>query len=188
MTNYVESIVSDIKREFAVSPTNSDVRPSIIHLIDWAVWDDDLSLSEMVDQLEAIQMSGCSGPSGFIYNNEIAKSVVELWDDMNDALTDYLDEMGEPFAVESVGQFVWFALEWYAQKLASFLRGLPEMDDPTTESIHKRFNDEVKPMVIDQYGEDDEPAMNEAFNNWTDILCKDGEMSDNMYNNIECPE
>lgn len=48
--------------------------------------------------------------------------------------------------------------------------------------LSKRFDEEVLPSVIAEYGEDDEPALNEAFNNWTDMLCKDGELHDVQYN------
>lgn len=30
----------------------------------------------------------------------------------------------------------------------------------------------------------DEPMMNEAFNNWTDMLCKDGAICDDAYNDL----
>lgn len=46
------------------------------------------------------------------------------------------------------------------------------------------FVAEIQPFVIAQYSADDEIALNEAFNNWTDMLCKDGEISDHIYNNV----
>jgi hypothetical protein len=49
------------------------------------------------------------------------------------------------------------------------------------QELSDRFDEEVLPSVIAQYGEDDEPALNEAFNNWTDMLCKDGELHDEQY-------
>lgn len=42
------------------------------------------------------------------------------------------------------------------------------------EALSELFDQEIAPLVIAQYGEDDEPAMSEAFNDWTDSLCKDG--------------
>lgn len=50
------------------------------------------------------------------------------------------------------------------------------------DELSKRFDAEVLPSVIEQYGEDDEPAISEAFNNWTDSLCKDGEIHEEQYN------
>jgi len=51
--------------------------------------------------------------------------------------------------------------------------GLPYCDE---ESLSAAFDEHIAPMVIERFGADDECAMNEAFNNWTDMLCKDGEM------------
>ena len=48
--------------------------------------------------------------------------------------------------------------------------------------LSERFDSEIAPLVIAQYGEDDQPAINEAFNNWTDSLCKDGEIHTEHYN------
>ena len=50
------------------------------------------------------------------------------------------------------------------------------------EELSERFDSEVLPDVIEAYGEDDEPAISEAFNNWTDMLCKDGEIHPEQYN------
>ena len=49
------------------------------------------------------------------------------------------------------------------------------------EALSERFDNEVAPAVIEQYGADDEPAMSEAFNNWSDALCKDGELHPEQY-------
>lgn len=50
------------------------------------------------------------------------------------------------------------------------------------EELSERFDDEILPHVIEKYGEDDQPAINEAFNDWTDMLCKDGDLHDEQYN------
>ena len=47
--------------------------------------------------------------------------------------------------------------------------------------LSKRFDEEVLPSVVAQYGEDDTVAINEAFNDWTDMLCKDGEIHPEQY-------
>jgi hypothetical protein len=49
------------------------------------------------------------------------------------------------------------------------------------DELSKRFDEEVLPLVVEEYGEDDEPAISEAFNNWTDSLCKDGELHPEQY-------
>lgn len=50
------------------------------------------------------------------------------------------------------------------------------------KSLSERFDQEIAPLVIEEYGEDDEPAINEAFNNWSDSLCEDGELHELQYN------
>lgn len=49
------------------------------------------------------------------------------------------------------------------------------------DELSERFDSEVLPGVIAEYGEDDGPAISEAFNNWTDMLCKDGELHPEQY-------
>lgn len=44
---------------------------------------------------------------------------------------------------------------------------------------------EIKPTVIAQYSADDMPALSESWNDYTDSLCKDGELSDLQYH--YCP-
>lgn len=51
------------------------------------------------------------------------------------------------------------------------------------EELSERFDRDVAPAVVAEYGEDDTVAINEAFNNWTDALCKDGEIHLEQYNN-----
>ena len=50
------------------------------------------------------------------------------------------------------------------------------------DELSKRFDEEILPLVVEQYGEDDGPAIAEAFNDWTDSLCKDGEIHELQYN------
>jgi len=52
------------------------------------------------------------------------------------------------------------------------------------DTLRRVFNDEIAPSVIAHYGKDDRVALNEEFNNWTDMLCKDGEISDYLYENV----
>lgn len=49
-----------------------------------------------------------------------------------------------------------------------------------------QFADHVLPAIIDQYEQDgipDWPARCEAWNDWTDSLCKNGQISDWQYAN-----
>jgi len=56
--------------------------------------------------------------------------------------------------------------------------GLIDSEDILSE----QFDEQIAPMVVEQYGEDDEPAMFESFNDWADMLCKDGEIHSEQYN------
>ena len=53
------------------------------------------------------------------------------------------------------------------------------------QRISERFDEEVLPLVIEQYGEDDQPAIDEAFNDWTDSLCKNKEICSYAYSVFE---
>lgn len=50
------------------------------------------------------------------------------------------------------------------------------------DELSARFDDEISLFVIKQYGEDDTDAIKQAFNDWTDMLCKDGEIHEEQYN------
>ena len=50
------------------------------------------------------------------------------------------------------------------------------------EELSERFDEDVLPQVIAQYGEDDSIAIREAFNDWSDALHKDGELHESQYN------
>ena len=49
------------------------------------------------------------------------------------------------------------------------------------DALSEAFDEVIAPEVIAQYGEDDQPAMSEASNNWADALCKDGEIHPLQY-------
>ena len=52
------------------------------------------------------------------------------------------------------------------------------------------FTTEILPMIQEaheQDGQPDWPARREAWNNWTDSLCKDGQISDWQYANWSQP-
>jgi len=56
----------------------------------------------------------------------------------------------------------------------------------TWEQACEQFESEVFPHIQAQYEQDgvpDWPARRETWNNWTDHLCKDGQISDWQYAN-----
>ena len=52
----------------------------------------------------------------------------------------------------------------------------------------KRFRREVVPSVIARYGKRDKPACREAWNNWTDGLQKNGEITTRQYETWRGPK
>ncbi|QDJ96227.1 hypothetical protein Xoosp13_40 [Xanthomonas phage Xoo-sp13] len=52
----------------------------------------------------------------------------------------------------------------------------------TLREARKNFNENIKPAVIKQYG-NDTIALNTAFNDWTDSLHRSGEITDAQYHN-----
>ena len=45
----------------------------------------------------------------------------------------------------------------------------------------KTFRQDVLPEVVRRYGRGDWTALREAWNDWTDALCKDGEITSKQY-------
>jgi hypothetical protein len=43
------------------------------------------------------------------------------------------------------------------------------------------FKEEVLPTIIKKYGKDDVPARCEGWNDFTDYLCKDGQITTKQY-------
>ncbi len=54
--------------------------------------------------------------------------------------------------------------------------GLPDSE----QMVSDMFDETIAPSVLKQYGAD-QVAFNEAFNNWTDSICKDGVISSSQY-------
>jgi hypothetical protein len=48
--------------------------------------------------------------------------------------------------------------------------------------LSKLFDQEILPMVLETYSESDTVGIDQAFNDWTDSLCKDGEIHTEQYN------
>lgn len=47
------------------------------------------------------------------------------------------------------------------------------------------WRDEIRPLVVADYGDDDMPALSESWNDYTDALCKDGKLTGLQYH--YCP-
>lgn len=51
------------------------------------------------------------------------------------------------------------------------------------KDARREFNNFIKPFVVKQYGPKDEPAINEAWGNYIDNLCRDGHITEKQYHN-----
>ena len=61
----------------------------------------------------------------------------------------------------------------------------------TKQQTERLFKSEVLPSIISQYEQDgkiDKPARRQAWNDFTDMLCKDGQITENQYMNWRQPK
>ena len=49
------------------------------------------------------------------------------------------------------------------------------------KQLSDRFDEDLADVVVEQYGRDDQCAIDQAFNDWTDMLCKEGEIHPEQY-------
>jgi hypothetical protein len=133
----------------------------------------------------------------------------DSYDDAADAIDGLIEDSGESwehFKCMSPFEFVASALNkrddaldaWEALESsfhAAFSLTVGSKKETIQDSIDERIFDEdcekvrnlwpeIKQSIIDAYSEDDDVAINESFNDWTDSLCKDGEISGYTYDNI----
>ena len=51
----------------------------------------------------------------------------------------------------------------------------------TYSEAFTNWNESIRPEIVEQYGESDTVALSESWNDYTDSLCKDGELTDLQY-------
>jgi len=52
---------------------------------------------------------------------------------------------------------------------------------PSYNDVLADFEENILPAVVEEYGWDDVPTKREAWNNWTDSLCKNGQITTHQY-------
>jgi hypothetical protein len=57
----------------------------------------------------------------------------------------------------------------------------------TKKEVLATFRADILPVVQEGYGKHDKPAVSEAWNNYTDMLCKEGKISSKQYSNWTNP-
>jgi len=55
----------------------------------------------------------------------------------------------------------------------------------TYRELQDHFYEHIRPAVVERYGQDDHIALNEAWNDYTDAECKDGQINGLVYHH--CP-
>ena len=125
----------DSLQSYAWELDNREKEPILSAIIQWARdafdYDKNATLQDLLRHLETTDCSACHAPAGLIYNSDIAGKVPEWWQAIDAALDEFHGETGEnwkPRGAVTVGSLVWFAVEWYAQELASLLRSRFNLD------------------------------------------------------------
>ena len=57
-------------------------------------------------------------------------------------------------------------------------------EEMSEKDVKKEFEEQILPMVVDEYGKNDIVAISTAFNDWIDGLHKDGQISDDLVDDI----
>lgn len=117
-----------------------------------------------------------------LYSLEIQEDE-QIADDLMKA-REQVEQERKPFSVSVCGREFWvtenhFSKSELLEQVEEYASNNDGIEDE--EELSNRFDQEVLPAVIEQYGGDDQPAINEAFNNWTDSLCKEGFIHDLQY-------
>jgi mono/diheme cytochrome c family protein len=80
---------------------------------------------DVLRHLETIDCAACHAPAGLIYNGEVAEKLSLWWSEIDDAIFEHHENMGENPAPRdgalTVGWLVWFAVEWVGHDAAGYL-------------------------------------------------------------------
>lgn len=78
-------------------------------------------------------------------------------------------------------------IDWNKLELLDIVEGYAENNGgiSSEEELSNRFDNEIAPLVIENYGTEDQPAIDEAFGNWTDSLLSVGEIHEAQYNQYD---
>lgn len=120
---------------------------------------------------------------------DASETMHEYGDEVLQYIEDNIGELPQPNTGESwSGMAVFFltiAVEIWAGKAQEELCQLMRDNIATKEEeLRERFKADLLPLVVEQYSADDEPAINETWNNWVDGLQKDGEIPEYVAGNV----
>lgn len=152
----------------------------------WISDEDSITLGEIASILQG----GCDGAAYMptVTYTTANDTMHEHGDDVLDYIESVLGELpactGESWKGIAV-YYLSYAVElWCSIIEEEALDELGQVVEDEVQAVRDMWPD-ILQMVVDQYGEGDTIAVREAFNDWTDSLCKDGIISDYVYNNID---
>lgn len=113
------------------------------------------------------------GAEQFAYESS---SIVEMLEEHQN----YFERIGDQDGEETILTFMMW-LENKASDMEEYENYMRQ------EDIIASFEENILPGVVERYGKDDEIAIRTAFNDYTDALCKDGQISEWQYSNGDNP-
>ena len=144
---------------------------------------DDDSFSELVEAVAATDTAYFEPETEFTI--ELATVMVDVHEELIQAASGPFTLL-EGFTLERAGEY----LGHHVFDSALVMQAAEEYETDEFPEIWRRFDAEVLPYVrkaCEQDGVPDYAGRSEAFNDWTDMLCKEGEITDWQYNNITHP-
>jgi hypothetical protein len=109
---------------------------------------------------------------------------------MEDAAADAPAEKKTPWAAIAIGGLVLGGIVWAAARAAApaapALQLNPRRGMTKAEAQHE-FKVYVLPAVVERYGPGDKVAVREAWNDWTDALCKERRITLKQYESWDNP-
>lgn len=151
----------------------------------WISDEDNITLGEIA----GIMQGGCAG---YAYMPAVTYAIAndtmhEHGDDVLDYIESVLGELpactGESWKGIAV-HYLSTAIElWCVSVEEDALAELESVVEEEVQTVRDMWPN-ILQMVVDDYGWDDTIAINEAFNDWTDSLCQDGDISDYVLNNV----
>lgn len=121
--DYLSSIVRNMNEGAAICQA----------LVEWTKdafqYEPGATVDDVIRHLETTDCPACHAPPGLIYNSDIWAKASEWAHDIDDALYQYMEATGQNYQPQglsrpdaiTIGSLVWFAVEWFADGLASRL-------------------------------------------------------------------
>jgi len=123
-----QDAIAELKHWMEHNEVAPRIAKAIYEWTDFAFNDwDSASASDVLHHLETTNCASCHAPFNLIYDHEVAQKVPLWWNEIDAALDEYHESMGENISprhnnVITITFFVWFAVEWFADQAAGHIR------------------------------------------------------------------